>query len=1098
MATEEQFTHIVVVGASAGGIDALRTLMTTLPPDLPAPIVIAQHLDPHRVSNLNDILTRAGPLAVRTVNGRETLRRGTVYVVPPNHDVEITDGSITVRRGDRTAPLPSIDRLFRTAASVYEENTIAVVLSGTGNDGAAGALDVKAAGGTVIIQNPETASFLAMPLALSPTTVDIVADLQTLGALLADLLSGNFPLQAPEEESQLRGLLEQLRERSGVDFSAYKSSTITRRLHRRMVAAGTANLGEYVRYLQRNPDEYQRLVNSFLIKVTEFFRDPELFDELRERILPALIDDGQTGSELRIWSAGCATGEEAYSLAILISDLLAARNDSRTVRIFATDIDAEAVAFARQGVYSTASVSTLPPEVVERHFTRADGAFEVRKHIRGMVVFGQHDLGQRSPFPRIDLILCRNVLIYFTTELQKRALQLFAFSLRDRGYLVLGKAETVSPLPEYFALEHPRLKVYRRIGDRVLIPTARIRSGTPFPAPRPTVDRAGGLDLTAMRGGRPLPPIHTASERAEGVLLRMPVGIVVVNRQYDIQMINSAARRLLRIHSSAIGDDLIHLVQRVPLMTLRNAIDGAFRGEPSTLTFQVDNDEQAPNERLDIQLQVYAETAPSAERATDAVVLIVSDVSGFVEREREAGRQRDELAAELARVTDQAQRLTESNRVLLTANEELTTINAELRSSNEEMLIVNEEIQAATEEVETLNEELQASNEELETLNEELQATVEELNTTNDDLQARSVELQDMTISLEAQRRQSEAQRDRTRAILDNLGGAVLVVDQAGEPTMTNAAFRSMFGDDGASFQPEDDAGRVLSGDDMLQARVARGETFRAEFSMDGGSGNRRWFEAIGQPVAIEDAASQGVIVIRDITDRSLRRMQNEFLALASHELRSPLTALSGNVQMLKRTLGDRLDARAARYIDSTQEQTRQLAALIEDLVDAVRLQTGRFRLDRQQTDLNELVQQVVDAVRPATTGQTITVERSEGDVTALVDRTRIEQVLMNLLRNATTHAAESERVDVRVRRDGGDIVIQVRDYGPGIESANLSNIFSRFFQVQQPVELQSTNSGLGLGLFISREIVEAHGGALSVESELGNGATFVVRLPAS
>jgi two-component system CheB/CheR fusion protein len=356
---------------------------------------------------------------------------------------------------------------------MYGEQLIAVILTGNGTDGAAG--------GTGIIQNPETAPFPAMPLSLAPTDVDIIAHVENIGAILIDLISGIRVTARPTEERALRTFLDQLRERSGIDFNSYKMPTIMRRLQRRMVATGSERLTDYIRYLQGHNEEYQRLVSSFLIKVTEFFRDAELFSYLRDHVLPELIAEARNhDNELRFWSAGCATGEEAYSLAILVSDLLGEDLDRFNVRIFATDLDNDAVTFARRGIYPASTLANVPQDMVDRYFTRVNGEFEIRKQVRALTVFGQHDLGQRAPFPRIDVALCRNVLIYFTTELQKRALQLFAFSLRDNGFLVLGKAETTSPLGEYFALEHPQLKIYRRQGDRILIPLARIRDTAPI------------------------------------------------------------------------------------------------------------------------------------------------------------------------------------------------------------------------------------------------------------------------------------------------------------------------------------------------------------------------------------------------------------------------------------------------------------------------------------------------------------------------------------------------------------------------------------------------------------------------------------------
>src|SRR5215218_4798214 len=477
-ADRESFARLVVVGSSAGGVDALLTFVATLPSNFPAPIVVAQHLDPRHQSHLGEILSNRSVLPVRTVSGDQPLEPGIVYVVAANRDVEITDHAlkVTAQTGVIPSPRPSVDRLLATAARTFGDELVAVILTGTGSDGATGAQAVKAHGGTVIVQNPDTATYPGMPLAVPSSAVDIVADLEAIGPLLGDLVSGTYSIPAASEDGDLRAFLDRVRERTGLDFSAYKRATIVRRLQRRMAAAGAGTLPDYRRYMERHPEELQRLVASFLIKVTEFFRDPELFDYLRDRVLPGLVNEARERGELRIWSAGCATGEEAYTLAMLVSDLLGEDTEELPVRIFATDIASDAVEFARRGIYTQAALEGLPPDFIERHFTIVDGTFEVRKQVRSLVVFGEHDLGNGAPFPRIDLILCRNVLIYFTPELQRRALQLFAFSLRHNGYLALGKAETVSPLPEFFSLEQPRLKIFRRAGAPAPIPAGRVLS----------------------------------------------------------------------------------------------------------------------------------------------------------------------------------------------------------------------------------------------------------------------------------------------------------------------------------------------------------------------------------------------------------------------------------------------------------------------------------------------------------------------------------------------------------------------------------------------------------------------------------------------
>jgi two-component system CheB/CheR fusion protein len=860
--------QLVVVGASAGGIEALSTLVSTLESGFPAPIILAQHLDPSRFSHLREILANRAGLPVQTVQDREHLQSGTIYVVPADRHVEISDHAVHVLNEPRRGrPAPSIDLLLASAADAFGEQLIAVILTGLGSDGADGARHVKEMGGTVIIQNPQTATHPEMPLSLAPTNIDIVADVESIGPLLKELLAGTYIATQPDDGRRLRGVLEQLRSRSGIDFSSYKEPTIRRRLQRRMLDTHNERLEDYVRYLRRHPEEYERLANSFLIKVTDFFRDAELFSQLRDQVIPALIDEARTqGKELRLWSAGCATGEEAYSLAILVSELLGDELGEFTVRIFATDLDGDAIAFARRGIYPGSALKNVPDDLRDRHLTHIDSAWEVRKRLRAMVIFGQHDLGQRAPFPRIDLVLCRNVLIYFTPELQRRALQLFGFALREGGYLVLGKAESTSPLPENFTMVQPRLKIFRRHGERVLIPPSRILDATPglLPTPSPGRTVLAGMERELARVHTRQLNLPTGSERAEKVLLELPVGVVVIDRNYDIQSINASARRLLGIHSPALGEDLVHLAYRPLADSLRDAIDAGASGHSRRVVHELTSVPDDPGNRRFFEIYSFNIHSESERGDTaELTVVLIDDVTQRETRIRDLDAARassDTHANQLQELLDES---TRSLRELLSANQDLAITNSGLRSANEELLVGNEEAQAAMEEIETLNEEQQATNEELETLNEELQATVEELNATNEDLQARTLELQEQASAQHDLMVNLREERHRLGAVLDGMSDAVMLVNAAGEPILTNAAFTAAFGE---SLPPLVDAsGQRLPQRAHPLRMAARGEIFTQRFGLETHDGRRRLFEARGQPVQ-GDGVTGAVIVIREVS----------------------------------------------------------------------------------------------------------------------------------------------------------------------------------------------------------------------------------------
>jgi len=391
---------------------------------------------------------------------------------------------------------------------------------------------------------------------------------------------------------------------------------------------------------------------------------------------------------------------------------------------------------------------------------------------------------------------------------------------------------------------------------------------------------------------------------------------------------------------------------------------------------------------------------------------------------------------------------------------------------------------------------LQATNEELETLNEELQATVEELNTTNDDLQARSVELQDLAISLEDQRHASEAERARLAAILSGLSDAVLVVNRVGGIVQTNTAYQTFFGDE--PVVPLNELGQPLPPEAAPLQRAARGETFTLEFTLPTEQGLLCYYEAHGQPVL--DGQGQvlwGVVVIRDVTDRSLRRLQEQFVAMASHELRTPLTSLTGYLELLRRSLEtpEKLD-RARQHVVAAQRSTRDLTALVNDLLDVSRLTNDRLTVNLEPLDFAALVAQTVEAIQPLASTQEIRLESPDTPLMVNGDQLRLRQVVTNLLVNAVKHAPESQHIDVRLRRQTDMVELQVQDYGVGITAAALPQIFTRFFQSKDKADRHQ--SGLGLGLYIVKGLIEAHGGAVTADSVEGQGTTFTVRLPLS
>ncbi len=1075
----------MVVGSSAGGIEALTTLVAGLPDDFPAAVILAQHLDPNRPSQLTHILASKSILPVETVQNHAHLAPGTIYVIPPDRHVRVLDGEVEVLPDGDDRPIPSIDTLLSSAAEVYGERLIAVILTGSGSDGASGAITVKEAGGTVVIQDPQSAAFPSMPRSLPSAIVDIIAPIERIGPLLSDMLLGPERIQA-EEDPSLPLLLRELRSRRGIDFGAYKTPTLLRRLNRRLVATGQPDLERYLRYLRTNPEEERLLISSFLIKVTRFFRDASLYDYLRSDILPDLIEQATTnGRELRIWSAGCATGEEAYSLALLLSELVGQQSDP-PVRIFATDLDEDAITFARRGVYSAASIANVPADLIDRYFTHKDGAYEVRKAIRGMVVFGRHDLGQRPPFPNVDLVLCRNVLIYFTAGLQQQTLDAFAYSLRDGGYLALGTSETPRPSNDLFRLHDRRYRVFQRHGARTALrptwpPPSISRGDTESWVPT----TRSAIDLALQQAEREAQRAQLSGSRYENILRQLPDGIALLDRRYDIEFINGAARRLLGIHGVALGQDFIHLAQRIPSNPLRSAIDTVLRGDGPTQLDRIVATESATGDVVNLLLSCQPEQIDHGGTVT-SVLIRVQDVTAISRTEASVGESVSQLTDENQSLRATMARLTAANRELLDANRELSDATDDLREQGEELRVVNSATQVATEEIETLNEELQATNEELETLNEETQATLEELNATNDELSARSTELEDLAET-------HAAERARLSAILGSIGEAVVVVDSSGTVVRSNAAYDTLLTSLGGRFNATDLYGNTLVSRTTPLQRAASGEQFQIEFTVADGEGTPRWFEATGGPLR-GDTRVGGVLVIRETTDRRLRRLEEQFLHIAGHELRSPLTAMQGYLQLAKRRADGMEDERLSRQIGAAIQQVQRQSQLINQLMEVGRLRTGKLALGVEPVDMVHLVHEVVETMGVIAPDRTFSVTSDTETLVIKGDALRLEQIVLNLLSNAVKHAPDSERIDLRLHLIAGEAVVEVQDYGPGIPEENRQGIFDLLSQVERTNH--SDQSGLGLGLYIAREIAQAHGGSITVLSDVGDGATFVIRLP--
>jgi two-component system CheB/CheR fusion protein len=722
--TRGEIFPIVGIGASAGGLEALEQFLARVPADSGMAYVIVQHLDPTHKGMMPELLQRATAMPVAQAKNRLKVRPDHVYVIPPNRDMSILRGALYLFEpvAPRGLRLP-IDFFLRSLADDRHQLAVGVVLSGMGSDGSAGLRAIKENAGLVLVQDPASAAFSAMPRsAIDAGVVDIVAPAAELpGRIVSSIRHGTHATAEPVTEGQLQSGLEKvlilLRAHNGQDFSLYKKTTLYRRIERRMGIHQIDRIATYVRFLQENPQELELLFKEFLIGVTSFFRDPAAWDSLRDAALPALFERSPTGHVLRAWVTGCSTGEEAYSLAIVFKEAIEKHKPARrlSLQIFATDLASDAIDRARQAHYPASIAADVSPERLARFFVATDEGYQMCKEIREMVVFAPQNLIQDPPFTKLDLLLCRNLLIYFSAELQKKLLPLVHYSLTNSGLLFLGNSESVGSAADLFVPLDAKARIFRRID----IPAQAIDIDFPARFRSLPVGEGEGTPRAA------LPPANLQSLADQLLLRQFAPAAVLVNDRGDIVYINGRTGRYLEPAAGKANWN-IHAMAREGL---RAEIGSALhqvtrnRGRVERTDIQVSDDGAA--RRVGLVVQMIEEPEP----LRGMVMVVFAELPALPDSKPRGrtphGARQAEIERELQQARDE----------IRTIREEMQASREELKSANEELQSTNEELQSTNEELTTSKEEMQSLNEELQTVNAELQSKVDDLSSANNDMQ---------------------------------------------------------------------------------------------------------------------------------------------------------------------------------------------------------------------------------------------------------------------------------------------------------------------------------------------------------------------------
>ena len=1204
---------VVGIGASAGGLQALLRFFEQMPAANGMAFVVILHLSPEHESNVAEILQRVACMPVTQVNEPTAIEANHVYVIPPTHDLEMNDGHLQLSSHSRVRGAHlAIDLFFRTLAKVHQERAIAVVMSGTGNDGAAGLVRVKEEGGVTLAQQPEDAEYDGMPKAAMATgMVDFVVTAAEMPQRLQELWANASRISLPQKggpslraavadsdeaarlaEDALRDIMSALRIHSRNDFRQYKRATVLRRIERRLQVNGVPDLPAYRDFLRVHPEEVKLLLQDMLISVTNFFRDPAAFEALERDVLPALLAHRSPDESVRVWVAGCATGEEAYSLAILLKEQMELHHCTSELQIFATDIDERAVNFGRNGLYPVSIAADVSPARLKKFFNLEKEQFRVVKQVREKVLFAHHNVLRDPPFSRIDLICCRNLLIYLDKSAQASVLGTFRFALKPEGFLFLGSSESVEAAHKLYTVFDKKSRFFKVNPNGSSIRHLLLAKAQP--SDRPVFNQRGP--------DRRAPKPASFAELHRTLIEQVVLPSVLIDGQHNILHLSENVGKFLLPGSGTPSVDLLDNTQAELRTELRTALYQAMHTGKPVRTHAVAV--RRGNSTILMEMSVHFFGEVDTESAL-ALVMFEEVPEKPALKPRSAGQAHqvlvEQLETEIRQLKENLQQIIEQT--------EIST--EELKSSNQEQQAVNEELRSATEELETSREELQSINEELTTVNFELQVKVDETSMMNNDLQNLIASSDIATIfvdrSLHIKRFTPQATRifnliesDINRPLMDithKLDYASLADDAAGMLKTLNPIERPVSSSDGrhylAGIRPYRTLdnhidGVVLTFVDVTELRKAEeklrageerlriaaettkdyailtideegtitswnvgaqrnfgytsqeivGRPFFTIFTPedraagapdeelrgareDGRSVDERWhlrkdgstFFCSSVVTRLEGKSGGYAKIARDMTEsrsqqvsrdellameKQANELKDQFLAVMSHELKHPLNLIQVNTELLLSHPEVRALPEVARAGETIRSAVVSQTKIIDDLLDLSRARTGKLTLRLGPVDLAEMTTSIASAAREAASKKSLALnyDCSEEQLVVLCDRVRTEQVLWNLINNAIKFTPAGGTVTVRLGRDGTFATVSVIDTGQGIDPAFLPHIFGMFVQAPDQ-KIYNTNTGLGVGLTLVRDLTVAQGGKVLADSEgIGKGTCFTIWLP--
>jgi len=1054
---------VVGIGASAGGLDACTRLVAALPDKNGMAFVLVQHLDPSHESMMVDLLAKHTSMTVLQAIDGMPVEQDHLYVIPPGTYLSVGEGSLHLSEpsAPHGARLP-FDFFLHSLAEAYATRAVGVVLSGTGADGSLGMTAVKARGGLVMAQDPDEAEYDGMPRsAIATGTVDQILPVAKIAVALAAADRRPSATRAKHTSSHkahdaLRAIIDLLRNNTPHDFTLYKMGTLHRRIERRMALASVqaGRMDRYLDLLKGDPAELDALAGDLLINVTAFFRDPKVFHLLEKTVLPQIVRDHPTDRPLRIWIAGCSTGEEAYSIAMLFSEAVAATNSTIPLQVFASDVDPEAVATARQGLYPDTISSDVSAARLKQFFSKQENGYRIRPELRSSIVFTVQDVLTDPPFSGLDLISCRNLLIYFGPDAQAKAVSLFHFALQPGGILLLGGSDNIgSPEGRFEVIAKPE-RIYRHIGRT----------------------RPGELTLSKGDGGRTPPRSDRRQPIRESALADLCRRLVIDNYAPAIVLTDQKLKclyslgpieRYLRVAPGYPTHDLLAMATPALRTRLRAAIERIGPADRHLVVpgGRLDKD----GHRLPFNVEIR-----SVARGGETMLLI-----GFIDvpRSQPFGRGGNKVRA-APPIAELEAELEATRAELMAATLELEKSGEEQRAINEEALSVNEEYQSTNEELITSKEELQSLNEELTALNSQLQETLERQRVTSNDLQniLYSTDLATLFLDTDLNIRFFTPATKR----LFNL-----VPGDVGRPL---ADLNSL----AADVVLLDDALTVLRNHIPIECEIQAPDDI--------------WFCRRILPYRTHDDEVGGVVVtFTDITERKVTRKaletakrqaeqangaKSRFLAVASHDLRQPLQALALLQGLLTKSVEG---ARAQELVMRLGQSLGAMTGMLDSMLDINQIEAGLVRVDLSSFSINDLLGSMRDQFVQQSAAQNLRFDVIDCGLEVYSDVRILEQIIRNLVSNALKYTKRG-RILLGCRRRAGTLRIEVWDTGIGISAADQNAIFDEYHQVDNAARERSR--GLGLGLSIVQRLSELLDHRIGIRSDPGKGSVFSIEVP--